>query len=56
MIDGVQIIISAGQALVVYLGGILPIKLNSIIVAFEWLEESVCNYNMYYNYAKNFID
>lgn len=43
VIDGSQIIIPPGRSLVVYLGGILPIELNSTIVAFGWWEEKICN-------------
>ena len=39
VIDGGQIIISPGQALVVFLGGFLPVARNSTIVAFGWWEE-----------------
>lgn len=43
VIDGGQIIISPGQSLVVYLGGFLPIALDSnTIVAFGWWEDRVC--------------
>ena len=44
VIDSDQIIIPPGQSLVVYLGGILPIELNSTIVAFGWWEEKTSNY------------
>lgn len=43
IIDGGQIIIPPGQSIVVYLGGLIPIDPNSIIVAFGWWEESICN-------------
>ena len=42
VIDGGQIILSPGQSLVVYLGGLLPVAPNSTIVAFGWWEENVC--------------
>lgn len=43
VVDGGQIIISPGESLVVYLGGILPIGIDSTIVAFGWWEEK--NFN-----------
>ena len=42
VVDGGQIILSPGQALSVYLGGFLPVTLDSAIVAFCWWEEHRC--------------
>ena len=43
VIDGGQIIIPSGQSIVVYLGGLIPIKPSSTIVAFGWWEEPLYN-------------
>lgn len=48
VIDGGQIIIPRGQSLIVYLGGLLPVALDSTIVAFGWWEKKVCEYYDYY--------
>ena len=43
VIDGSQIIIGPGQSILLYLGGYLPISINSTIVAFGWWEEEIYN-------------
>ena len=43
VIDGSQIIIGPGQSILLYLGGYLPISIDSTIVAFGWWEEEICN-------------
>lgn len=47
VIDGGQMIISPGQSLVIYLGGLLPIDFDSTIVALGWWEENVYGYYDY---------
>ncbi|SFD36631.1 DUF6143 family protein [Clostridium uliginosum] len=48
VIDGGQIIIPPGQSLLVYLGGFLPVVLDSAIIAFGWWEEIICEHFDYY--------
>jgi hypothetical protein len=45
VVDGGQIILAPGQSLSVYLGGFLPIALDSTKVAFGWWEEGNYNYH-----------
>lgn len=44
VIDGGQIIISPNSCILVYLGGFLPVDLDSVIVAFGWWEEKINNF------------
>lgn len=41
VIDGGQIILAPKSCVLVYLGGYLPVTLNSTIVAFGWWEEKI---------------
>lgn len=45
VVDGGQIILGAGQSVIIYLGGFLPVAFDSAKVAFGWWEEknSACS-------------
>ena len=44
VIDGGQIIIPPYSCILVYLGGFLPVEIDSAIVAFGWWEERLNKY------------
>ena len=43
VVDGGQIILGPGQSIIIYLGGFLPVVLDSAKVAFGWWEKRICN-------------
>lgn len=47
VVDGGQIILAPGQSIIIYLGGFLPVVLDSAKVAFGWWEERICNNSNY---------
>lgn len=43
VVDGGQIILAPGESIIIYLGGFLPLSLNSAKVALGWWEEEIYN-------------
>jgi hypothetical protein len=43
VVDGGQIILGPGQSIIIYLGGFLPVVIDSAKVAFGWWEEKIVN-------------
>lgn len=55
VIDGSQIIISPGQSLIISLGEMLKVGVDSTIVAFGWWEEKICTHHKCcFDYDKHF--